>query len=48
MTSVEDQIKVGSHSGLVRLLGEQVCPQGHREFESHTHRREMFLLNNPL
>ena len=25
----------GSHSGLVRLLGEQLCPSGHRGFESH-------------
>ena len=24
-----------SHSGLVRLLGKQLCPQGHRGFESH-------------
>ena len=28
----------GSHSGLVRLLGEQLCPKGHREFESRPFR----------
>ena len=26
----------GSHSGLVRLLGEQVYPNRYREFKSHT------------
>ena len=30
---------MGSHSGLVRPLGERISPQGDREFESHTHRQ---------
>lgn len=29
---------VGSHSGLVRTLGERVSPQGDRGFESLSHR----------
>ena len=30
---------MGSHSGLVRLLGEQLYSQGYREFESRPHRQ---------
>lgn len=30
---------MGSHSGLVRLLGKQIYPKGYREFDSHTHRK---------
>lgn len=33
----------GSHSGLLRLLGEQVSPKGDREFKSHTLRSQHFL-----
>ena len=29
----------GSHSGLVRIPGKDVCPKGHREFESLTLRQ---------
>ena len=35
---------MGSHSGLVRLLGEQLYPQGYREFESRPHRNAMNFL----
>ena len=33
----------GSHSGLVRLLGEQVYLNWYREFKSHTLRQDNFL-----
>ncbi len=35
---------VGSPSGLWRLLGKQVYPQGYREFESRPHRQRIEVL----
>ena len=32
--------KESSHSGLVRIPGKDVCPKGHREFESLTLRND--------
>ena len=40
-TDISEWKKEGSHSGLVRIPGKDVCPKGHQEFESLTLRNEM-------
>ena len=37
----------GSHSGLVRIPGKDVCPKGHREFESLTLRNFSKRVSEP-
>lgn len=40
-TDISEWKKEGSHSGLVRIPGKDVCPKGHQEFESLTLRNDL-------